>query len=319
MAKRSKNNPASSTTSSDVEVPVVGPREPCPCGSGRRYKACHGREAARAETRLIARPFEGLPGEGDLIALATLVPAATATLTLNDDAGTKVTAATLLPMAWPALHRGDDELMVGMQVTGGSGDPSRDIAAALLEAQDLPAGTPVLGVGRPGVGPRLQDLLDPQAPLNVEVHEGFNYWLDGAVTDADDAIKESLERANEAVVPTARLTGVDAAYWCRIGTKEHLRWVLPEEEEKLLDAFAKLAVSDELGLGPGTKYIGSFRSHGRLVAVWDLAPGDEAADVEESATQFRTRLDGALANTSELTSEQRRIRGGLTGRQVTLR
>lgn len=319
MAKRSKNNPPSATISADADVPVVGPREPCPCGSGRRYKACHGREAARAETRLITRPFEGLPGEGDLIALATLVPAATATLTLNDDAGTQVIAATLLPMAWPALHRGDEALMVGLQVTGGSGDPSRDIAAALLEAQQLPAGTPVLGVGRPGVGPRLQDLLDLEAPLNVEVHEGFNYWLDGAINDAGEQITESLERANEAVVPTARLSSVVAAYWCRIGTKEHLRWVLPEDEEALLDAFAKLAVSDELGLGPGTKYVGSFRSHGRLVAVWDLAPGDEAADVEESATQFRDRLDGALADASELTSEQRRVRGGLTGRQVTLR
>ena len=27
------------------EVPKVGRNEPCPCGSGKKYKACHGRLA----------------------------------------------------------------------------------------------------------------------------------------------------------------------------------------------------------------------------------------------------------------------------------
>lgn len=102
-------------------------------------------------------------------------------------------------------------------------------------------------------------------------------------------------------------------------TKEHLRWVMPQDEEALLDAFAKLQDDDKLGLGPGTRYIGSFRSHGLLVAVWDLAPGDEAADIEEPAAEFQKRLDAALKDSSELTSEQRRLRAGLTGRQLTLR
>jgi len=26
-----------------IEVPVVGRNEPCPCGSGKKYKKCHGR------------------------------------------------------------------------------------------------------------------------------------------------------------------------------------------------------------------------------------------------------------------------------------
>ena len=310
-------NPA--THLADADVPVVGPREPCPCGSGRRYKACHGRAAARAETQLVARPFEGLPSECDLVALAVLVPAATTTLTLKDAKAAPVLAATLLPMAWPALHRADDQVMVGLQVTGGSGDPSRDIAAALLEAVELPPGTPVLGVGRPGPGPRLQDVLDPSAPIEVVVHAGFDYWLDGALTDADDDVKAALGRANEEVVPTARLASVDAAYWCRIGTKEHLRWVLPEAEDDLLNAFARLAATDQLGLGPGTKYIGCFRSHGLLAAVWDLAPGDEADDVEAAASEFRERLDIVLADSSPLSPEARRHRTGIVSRQVTIR
>ncbi len=48
-------------TGADGNVPVVGAREPCPCGSGRRYKACHGRAAAQAVTELVQRPFEGCP------------------------------------------------------------------------------------------------------------------------------------------------------------------------------------------------------------------------------------------------------------------
>ena len=47
------------------EVPVVAGREPCPCGSGRRYKACHGRAAWQAAEAFVGRPFEGLAGECD--------------------------------------------------------------------------------------------------------------------------------------------------------------------------------------------------------------------------------------------------------------
>lgn len=315
---RTKNETSNAETDG-ADVPVVGPREPCPCGSGRRYKACHGRAAARAETQLVSRPFEGLPSECDLVALSVLVPAATTRLLLKDADADPVLAATLLPMAWPALHRADDQLMVGLQVTGGSGDPSRDIAAALLEAQELPAGSPVLSVGRPGPGPRLQDILNTSVELDIEVHAGFDYWLDGAAGDVTEDMTAALGRANEQVVPTARLASVEAAYWCRIGTKEHLRWVLPESEDALLNAFAKLAADNQLGLGPGTKYIGCFRSHGLLAAVWDLAPGDEADDIEEAASAFREKLDIALADSSPLSSEARRQRTGIVSRQVTLR
>ena len=65
------------------EVPVVGMREPCPCGSGRRYKACHGKEANAAEAAPV-RPFAGLAFECDLIAMRELVPSATAPMTMTD-------------------------------------------------------------------------------------------------------------------------------------------------------------------------------------------------------------------------------------------
>ncbi len=78
-------------------------REPCPCGSGRRYKACHGRSAAAVFVG-PARPFEGLASECDIVAMREIVPAASTPLTLlGEHADREVTLVTVLPMAWPAL------------------------------------------------------------------------------------------------------------------------------------------------------------------------------------------------------------------------
>ena len=66
------------------EIPVVGLREPCPCGSGKRYKACHGKARNREAVAHVARPFEGLASECDWVAFREIVPAATAPLTLRD-------------------------------------------------------------------------------------------------------------------------------------------------------------------------------------------------------------------------------------------
>jgi hypothetical protein len=154
--------------------------------------------------------------------------------------------------------------------------------------------------------------------LDVTVHAAFDFWIDG-VDDPEGEVAASLERANATVVPTTRLSGVAAAYWCTIGAKEHLRWVLPEDEGSVLDALARLQVSGGLGLGADTRYVGAFRAHGLLVPVWDLAPGHGAAALEEPATAFRARLDDALADERPLDPDARRARAGLIGRQVTLR
>ena len=58
-------------------MPVVGGREPCPCGSGKRYKACHGRPERVAH---VTRPFAGRVDETEWVALREVVPAATAPL-----------------------------------------------------------------------------------------------------------------------------------------------------------------------------------------------------------------------------------------------
>jgi hypothetical protein len=318
MAKKRVPSPASPASPVAAEVPVVGMREPCPCGSGRRYKACHGRELAHAGEALVRRPFQGLPAECDWIAMREIVPAATATLTLRPEhrIDADVTVATVLPMAWPALVRTDGAVYLGLQTRTGSGDPSRDAAAALLEALQTPAGNPV-AYQRPEPGPRLQDVLDLDAPFEVQVRDGFDYWVDGV--DLSEEVQQSLQKANDSVVPTRRLESVEAAYWCRIGSKEHLRWVLPHDEEPLLDAMSRLRAAGQDGLGPGTRLIGTFRAHGLLVPVWDLAPGASADQVEAPAQQWAQRLAEAMTVTVPLSADERRKREGLANRQVTIR
>ena len=270
----------------------------------------------------VLRPFEGIPGEPDWVAMREVVPAATATARTTAEHGAReVVVATVLPMSWAALHRGDGVLMLGLQAQAGSGDASRDLAAALLRAIDAPVGTPVAADGRPGPGPRLQDVLDLTVPFVVTVHEGFGFWASEGVELAPDAA-ESLERMNETVVPTRRLTSVEGAYWARMGDREYLRWAVPQDEQVFVDGLARLHAKRAAGLGEGGrlgKFIGAFRSCGVLVPVWDLPPGTEAEEIEAPVAELSGRLEAAFAVDAPLTSDERRARAGLVARQLTLR
>jgi hypothetical protein len=327
MAKKAaKKAPSRAQHSTAVsgEVPVVGAREDCPCGSGRRYKACHGREAAHAVQELVQRPFEGLPGEGDWVALRELVPAATVPLTLTAEALSgangavpSVTLATVLPMAWPAMRRQDGSILLGLQTQTASGDAGRDLGDALAQALAAEPGSPVPPRRPAPDAPRLQQLLDLSAPFEPVVHTGFEFWLE----DADSATPEvaaSLEQANAEVIPTVKLTSVDSAYWCSVTDKNHLRWVMPHAEDRLLDALARLVAAGESGLGEGTRLVGSFRAHGLGVPVWDLPSAMTAADCEKPAAAFLERLAGALAQNEPLTVQERKSRADLVNRQVTI-
>ncbi|MGK5629530.1 DUF5926 family protein [Streptomyces sp. URMC 123] len=323
MAKKriqSKAATPSAARGSDDKIPVVGAREPCPCRSGRRYKACHGRAAAHAVTELVRRPFEGLPGECDWVALRELVPAATAELRLRDglpEGVPSVTLATVLPMAWPALRRDNGAVLLGLQNDTPSGDISRDLADVLGRALKAAPGTPVAAERMPAEETRLQDLIDPRAPFTPVVHDGFEFWVEN-LEHATPEVTASLERANAAAIPTARLSGVEAAYWCHTPERNHLRWVMPHPEEELLDALARLHCAGAAALGEGTRLVGSFRAHGLVVPVWDLPVGMGADEVEKPAAAFAERLAESLASNAPLTADERRARGGLTNRQVTL-
>ncbi|MEU5210456.1 DUF5926 family protein [Streptomyces sp. NPDC020742] len=321
MAKKRRPQPqAAAPQIKDGEVPVVGAREPCPCGSGRRYKACHGRRAAHAVTELVQRPFEGLPGECDWVALRELVPAATAPLTLKGglpEGVPSVTLATVLPMAWPALRRDNGAIFLGLQNDTASGDLSRDLADTLQRALVAEPGSPVTAARPSADGPRLQDLLDPDAPFEPTVHTGFEFWVENA-ENATGEVAASLERANAAAVPTARIPGLEGAYWCEAPEKNHLRWVTSHPEEQLLDALARLHAAGASSLGDDTRLVGSFRAHGLVVPVWDLPSSMGADEVAKPAEAFAERLAEALAATAPLTPDERRARGGLTNRQITL-
>ncbi|MGW4894975.1 DUF5926 family protein [Kitasatospora sp. NPDC004240] len=324
--KAAKKAPQRSQSTPAVtgEIPVVGARENCPCGSGRRYKACHGREASHAVQELVHRPFEGLPGEADWVALRELVPAATVPLTLAAGVAEgangevpSVTLATVLPLAWPALRRQDGSILLGLQTQSSSGDLSRDLADALELALAAEPGSPVPSRRTVPGGRRLQELLDTDAAFTPAVHTGFEFWLEDAET-ATGEVAASLERANASAIPTEKLSSVDSAYWCGTPDKNHLRWVMTVPEERLLDALARLNAADRAAIGPDTRLVGSFRAHGLTVPVWDLPLAMTAADCEKPAAEFAERLAETLADETPLTAEERRARANLVNRQVTL-
>ncbi len=311
------STPTGGPIPSGDSIPVVSAKQPCPCGSGRRYKACHG--AVRETDPFVARPFEGLTGECDWVALREIVPAATVPVRLDAaHGGGTATVATVLPMAWPGMRRADGTVLVGLQTTAGSADPSRDVAAALIAALAAEPGSAV-GLDRSGPeDPRLQDVLDPGAPLEITVHKGFDFWVED-LAEVTAEVRDSLERANAAAVPTARLESVEAAYWCEVGERRHLRWVLPHPEDALFDALARLHAAGATRLVEGSRYLGSFRAHGLLVPVWDLPRETEALDLEKPAATFADRLGEALATDTPLTLDERRARAGVVSRQITLR
>ena len=320
MGKRARSRTAAAAGTGTAATPpgTPGPRQPCPCGSGKRYKACHGSTAGPVAT-FVRRPFAGLAAECDLVAVREFVPAATAEVRLTGEhAGDRsVVLCSLLPMAAPALVRQDGTVWLGLQVQHGFGDPSRDLAAVLLDALAAEPGAMVGLTGDPGAGPRLQDLLVDE-PLAVVVHEGFDFWISD-LDDTDGALAASLEQANASAHPTARLASVTAAYWTNVGAKEPLRWVMPHEEDALLTALARLHAAGRDRLAEGSRLVGMFRAHGLLVPVWDLPVGTGPEAIEDSAAEFGAAVDEALATRAPLSTEERAARAGLANRQVTLR
>jgi hypothetical protein len=311
MAKKTRRAAAADATAGE------NPRRPCPCGSGKRYKACHG----AGDDVIVTRPFAGLAAECELVAMREFLPSATAPLPTRD--GRPATIATVLPGASAALVRPNGEVLLGMQVQTRSGDLSADVARALRWTREAEPGS-ALPVVPPtgGDAVRLQDLVDVDAPVDLTLHGDFTWWLaaeDAASPSAE--VTATLERANEVIMPTEAVVadGVRAAYWVDTGTKAHLRWVRPEPEERLVAALARLQAGRGLELGEGSRYVGSFRAHGLVVPVWDLDREQHAKEWTEPTAAFAKRLDKALAETTPLTDAERRARDALAGKQVTLR
>ena len=294
--------------------------------SRRRKSGATADQSSRSRVEpapFIARPFEGLPGETDWVALREILPAATAMVRFAkgkapEGAPVEATVATVLPLAWPGLHRADGTVFIGTQSGSASGDASRDLAQSLLAAASAEQGTPVTTVAPANADtPRLQDILDTKAAFEVTVHEGFDFWVGDSELDAEG--KASLERANESIVPTTKMAALPSAYWVRIGDRTHIRLVLGDDEDVATDALARLLAAGESALGEGTRLLGAFRACGLLVPVWDLDPEKDADAYEDELAAFAKRYAAAVASTEPLTPEERRARSGLLSRQVTLR
>ncbi|MFD0583544.1 DUF5926 family protein [Dactylosporangium darangshiense] len=270
----------------------------------------------------VGRPFQGLADEPEWVALRELVPAASAPLKLAPAFAEKygdrpVTLATVLPMAWPAMTKPDGRAFIGLQRHVQSGDVSRDLAVALQCALETPAGKTVDIPALPGLGDRLQDVIENE-PLDITVHTGFEFWLDEDATD-DPNVRASLERANASIFPTVKLAAAPATYWCRVTDRSHVRLVLGDDEDMALNALSRLSAGGGLLLGEHTKFAGMFRAHGLLAPVWDLPLEIEAEHWEAPVAEFAKRYHEALAVTEPLDAAERRSKQGLIGRLQPLR
>ena len=196
----------------DVPVRAVGvSRAPAARASSTRPATGERVPAAEAPT---GRPFEGLPGEGDWVALREVVPAATATLRLapsarrrpagDGDAGPGVTEAlaTVLPMAWPGAaprrRRGVRRPADRRRLPATPAATSAPRCRRAVQAEPGHAGRP-----RPPLDarrPRLQDLLRPDAPLEVPCTTASTSGSRAARSSTAE-VRDSLERANAAVDP----------------------------------------------------------------------------------------------------------------------
>ncbi|QNG20885.1 hypothetical protein G4H71_09310 [Rhodococcus triatomae] len=295
--------------------------------SGPRFGSERAEKLARREAErelaatAVTRPFAGIAAECDLVAMREFVPSATAVLPLRDPARS-VTVATVLPGAVAALVRevGDDpEGFVGVQVQVYSDDLGGDLAASIAWAQTAEAGES-LQAAQPGdETPALADLIDPDAQLDITVHQNFDWWIPEGVEPAAD-VAATVQHANEAIMPSARVQGdgVVAAWWVDAGEKAHIRWVRPEDEDELMLALARVHATGDLHLGEGSRFAGSFRTQGLLVPVFDLDREKHPDEWAPGLIALARRLEEALAVDAPLTSAERRARDGLRGRQVTL-
>ncbi|MFW0783819.1 DUF5926 family protein [Gordonia sp. CPCC 206044] len=320
-----------------------GPRP----GSNRAERVAARKERQRAAMAPPPRPFAGLAAECDLVALRAFVASATAKLDLvepgppqpeitsvvpDDDAPApkaerpegvrnEVLIATILPGAAPALVREERTGPHGLVALQTDPEPD-DLAAALADAIDWAAhAEPDAEYAPEGTEAALTDLITADSELELIVYDDFSWWFPPG-TSVPPEIADMLQRANDTIMPTARLTpksGVGAPWWVDAGERAHLRWVRPEPEDELMNALARLHAAGRLTLGDGSRFAGSFRTHGLLVPVFDLDNERHHEEWYAGLDQFDEWLSEALAESGDLSTAELRSRDGIRGRQVTLR
>ncbi|MDR0627818.1 MAG: DUF5926 family protein [Bifidobacteriaceae bacterium] len=268
------------------------------------------------QSTYVARPLAGLPLEAELVAMREILPAAVATLSLADGSG-EVQIVTFLPGMERAFRRPDGTAVIAMQPATRSDDLSQDLGNALVAALEAEPGQGAepRPLGEPG--PRLQELVDPAGPTSFELKDSFEFWTD-LDPDNQELADAAVQSAKE-LTPTETVGDISGAYWAEINGREFLRWSAGIEEDRLLDALARLQAKRQAGVVEGAKYAGAFRALGLVIPVWELPRGTQAEDLAEPLTEFQAKLDAALADESPLDANERRSRAGLVARFLTLR
>ena len=303
---------------------VVGRRQRQnePKSGGNRQAKIAARAAEREDLSVEPRPFAGFAGECDMVAMREFVPSATTRLTTAGE-GRDITLATVLPGAIAGLVRDEElggEALVGLQVQVHGQDPAADLAYAVDWASRAGGGETLTASHPSDSTPALADVVVADAPMEIVVHDDFSWWLVEGVQVAPE-IAQAVKNANEVMMPSARVAaeGIEAAWWVDAGEKAHVRWVRPEDEDALFEALARVHAAGGLHLGDGSRFAGSFRTHGLLVPVFDLDPEMHHQEWAPGLLELDARLSEALAQDSPLSSDERASRAGLRSRQVTLR
>ncbi|WP_455159436.1 DUF5926 family protein [Schaalia cardiffensis] len=290
--------------------------------ASRRKKVAN--PAALAEYRapipFVARPFEGLPREVELVAMREIIPCATLTARTNADHGfVDFDFVTALPDGRGAMVRGDGRILVALQTRSNSGDLSHDAGAALLNAisakQNGDEGLVDFDVRDPSE--RLQDILDPDSLGEMVLEENFDFWLNPD-EDWDEATRRALEENHNEIIPTVKVEGVEGMYWCEMN-RNFVRYLSDVEESPLFDALARVQAAGKANLGEGSRFIGAFRACGIAIPVFELAEGVRAEDIVKEAGVLEKAIAAALKVKEPLTPEERRARQGMVSRQVTIR
>lgn len=298
--------------------------EDLPEGMSRRQAKMAAREAERAALEKDARPYEGLAAEADLVAMQEFVPAASAKLEV-DGIDRDVYLCTVLPGAAAAQVRDEQfggDAYVALQVKNRSHNPGRDLAYALNWVKGAAPGETLESTIADGNQPKITDLIPADAPLGLEVHQDFAWWLpEGA--DVPFEVRQMVQSANETITESHKAEAdiPGSAWWSNSGgTKAYMRWVrVDEDENALLQALARIAARGELTLGEDTKFAGVFRTHGLIVPVFDLPRDGEPQTYNEALEQVDKAISAELSNDAQLDPEERKQLENIKSRQVTLR
>ncbi|MDO5049840.1 MAG: DUF5926 family protein [Actinomycetaceae bacterium] len=269
----------------------------------------------------VARPFEGLDAEADLVAMREIIPAATLKAMTTEEYGSvDFYFATLLPDAAPAIVREDGVILVGMQTRSSTRDAAHDLGVALVAAIDrkkkIDEGAAEYGVVRVDVrdaGPRINDML--ASTQKMEIQNDLGFWV--ADGQKDDEIASVIEQTSNELIPSKAVSGVENTYWHDMG-KHFVRWIRLEDEDQLFTALARLQAAGELTLGQGDRFIGAFRACGISIPVFEF-PGEVDPDtLTEPVQELEQKLSAALENKDPMNEDERRARAGLVSRQVSI-